>query len=924
MYLKKLNIIGFKTFPDETDILFDPGYTAVVGPNGSGKSNILDAVKWVLGEKSAKMLRGEKMEDVIFHGSESRKQSGFAEVSLHFDNSGKTLNLEFPVVKITRRLYADLTNEYFLNDSKVLRKDIEKALMDTGIGKSSYSIMEQGRVDAILHAKPEDRRAIFDEAAGISKYKNERQEVLKKLQYTQQNLLRITDVMSSMQKEMNLKEKQAERAREYNSLKSELDEIDKNLRYLKLTGFKNKLNKSETELEEVKKRNQELIERLDRENQIIQTQEIKKYEMEKRISEMDKKVMDYISEEKILREKIDKNKSFIANCDQRIDEHLKDLEFETIRLESITTEYERLSGISKEFEISIVDTEQNVEILISEKAEAERTIDENLKKIQIAQGNINRNESEHSRLRENLKEIVVSLIDQIEERKKEVEKSELERSELKENILNTLDDYSFRLENVLGRYILEHDIDKISSLLSDFNLRSLQEKLITLLSYEDIFRNILLDKDGMLAQKNTIDNKIEELKIENETLSNIIKDSVEANEGLRKLLDEKKESIQDLEKKILEMETKRNACLDSMQKNLKDREELDVKILSIKNSIEGVKTKKNEYVQELQLIEAQIESSYTNFLDMRESLDKEKEELKDIFTEIQRLRASSQKDQEDFKNLIPLLTEHERRVSGLKVQLNSISEEIYNDFAMTENELEAEKSNLSLVQSKEEAKLREIKSKIQLLGSVNPMAIDEFQRLKEIFEHHKNQKDDIEASKKDIEEVLRQINIESEKIFNETFEVIKNNFQDTFSTLFSGGKATIELTDKNDSLSSGIEIMAEPPGKHVQNLKLLSGGEKSLTVIALLFAIYMVRPSPFCFLDEIDAALDETNKLRFCHIIDKFKSSSQFIVITHAPSTISKANTIFGITNEEPGISKIVSLKMEEAKRLAQDIQKAV
>lgn len=924
MHLKKLNIVGFKTFPDETEILFDPGYTAVVGPNGCGKSNILDAVKWVLGEKSAKMLRGEKMDDVIFHGSELRKPAGFAEVSLYFDNSGKTLNLEFPVVKITRRLYADFTNEYYLNDSKVLRKEIEKALMDTGIGKSSYSIMEQGRVDAILHAKPEERRAIFDEAAGISKYKVERQEVLKKLQYTQQNLLRITDVMTSMEKEMSVKEKQAERAREYNNLKSQFDEIDKNLRYLKLTSIKNKLHKSKTELEEVSKRNQELIDRLDKENQLIQNQEMQKYEMEKRVAEMDKKIMDYISEEKILREKVDKNKSFIANCDQRIDEHIKNLETETIRLETINSEYERLSGVSKEYEFSIVDTEKNVDILIQERNDIEQKINANHLKIQNSQEAITNNESEHLKYREMLKEIVVSLIDQIEEKKQGTEEREKERKELKENIFHTLEYYSARLDDVLGQYILEHDIDKISRILSNLDLRDLQEKLNQLLSYEDVFRDILFDKDGMLSQKNTIDQKIEELRVENETLSETIKKAITENETFRKLLEEKKDTIQNLEKKILEMETKRNACLDSMEKSLQEREELDIKILAIKNSIEAVKSKKNEYVQELQGIESQIETSYTSSLDIRNTLNKEKEELKEIFSEIQRLKASSQKDQEDFRNLIPVMTEHERKVSGLNVQLNSLIEEIYNDFAMTESELEEEKASFSLVQSQEETKLREIKSKIQLLGSVNPLAIDEYQRLKEIFEHHKNQKQDIEASKKDIEEVLKQINVESEKLFLETFEVIKNNFQDTFSTLFSGGKATIELTDKSDILSSGIEIMAEPPGKHVQNLKLLSGGEKSLTVIALLFAIYMVRPSPFCFLDEIDAALDETNKVRFCHIIDRFKASSQFIVITHAPSTISRANTIFGITNEEPGISKIVSLKMEEAKKLAQDIQKAV
>ncbi len=228
----------------------------------------------------------------------------------------------------------------------------------------------------------------------------------------------------------------------------------------------------------------------------------------------------------------------------------------------------------------------------------------------------------------------------------------------------------------------------------------------------------------------------------------------------------------------------------------------------------------------------------------------------------------------------------------------------------------------SSIKKKKERRLRSAKSEIQLLGSINPLAIEEYRNVKEIYEHNLKQKDDIESSKKDIEDVLKRINEESEKLFQETFEKIKANFQETFSTLFNGGRATLELTEKEDSLNSGVEIMAEPPGKHVQNLRLLSGGEKSLTAIALLFAIYMVKPSPFCFLDEIDAALDEANKLRFCQILDRFKDKTQFIVVSHAQSTISRANAIFGVTNEEPGISKMLSLRLDEAKAFSKQLNK--
>ena len=389
-------------------------------------------------------------------------------------------------------------------------------------------------------------------------------------------------------------------------------------------------------------------------------------------------------------------------------------------------------------------------------------------------------------------------------------------------------------------------------------------------------------------------------------------------------MEEKKEEIVKLEKSILEMEGKNASALDARDKELRIKHEAGERISNFEKSIETLQNKKVTYQDDVKILEEQIEKSYTEFLGMSKTLEAEKEQLKNLFSEIQNLKSSSQADQEEFKSIIPLMSDFERKASALRVQLDTFNEELYNDYSMSDVELEEEKSSLTLKQEAEDTKLREIKSEMQLLGSINPLAVDEFNNVKEIYDHHKSQKEDIEKSKNDILDVLKNINAESEKLFTETFEIIKKNFQETFSTLFNGGHATIELTEKEDKLNSGVEIIAEPPGKHVQNLKLLSGGEKSMTVIALLFAIYMVKPSPFCFLDEIDAALDEVNKIRFCQILDKFKDVSQFIVITHAPPTISRANAIFGVTSSEPGVSRVISLKVEEAKQFAKKMQEAV
>ena len=432
---------------------------------------------------------------------------------------------------------------------------------------------------------------------------------------------------------------------------------------------------------------------------------------------------------------------------------------------------------------------------------------------------------------------------------------------------------------------------------------------------EDIFRDILFDKDGMLFQKEALDGKIETTLKNNDELGDKIRENSKQIEELYNRSTETKEEIVKLEKYILEMNSKKESLNEQLKSTLRFLSETDTRINTSKKSIENIKERKNGYELEVTALEEKIETSYN---------ESEKAELKEILQKIQEIKINTGKDQEEFKSLLPIISDLERKSSGLKTQLDAFCEELYNDYSISDKELEQERSSLNLKQEAEETKLREIKSEIQLLGSINPLAIEEYQNIKEVYEHHKNQKEDIEKSKKDIEGVLRSINYESEKIFRESFEIIRENFQETFSTLFNGGKAIIELTDKNDLLGSGIEIIAEPPGKHVQNLKLLSGGEKSLTVIALLFAIYMIKPSPFCFLDEIDAALDEVNKLRFCQILDKFKEKSQFIVVTHAPPTISRANTIFGVTAEEPGVSKVVSLKMEEAKNFAKHMQEAV
>ncbi len=927
MYLKSLNIVGFKTFADETEVLLDPGFTAVVGPNGSGKSNIVDALKWVFGEKSAKGLRGEKMDDVIFHGSEARKPAGYAEVSVVFDNASRLIKMDYPTIKLTRRLYADGNNEYLINDSRVQRKEIEKILLDTGIGKSSYSIMEQGKVDRILHSKPEERRLIFEEAAGISRFKMERQEALKKLSDTNQNLLRIQDIIGQMKKEMEVKEKQAEKAEEYFRLKQELDETDKIIRFIKFDTLTRKHNTSENELKEIKEKNQVLLETISSETGRIELLDSQKSELEKKVAEIDKKLLDHLTQTQIQKDKVESNKGIIQDYVDRIADIRETLSKEESSQSRLLIEKERLEKEAVDLEGEIKSLDIGIEELRKTKISLESKIENENVSIQDKEVRILTNDKRHVELREKLKEVIFDLISQLESRKKEAVDTEAERNRLKDLLTQEMDrihSVSRELKTTLQNSPHEETYSAAAYLVESLETEKFRSQLEEYISLEDSIRTMLFDRDGFLSQKEGLDQEIEDLILENENHTRSIKESGATIETLREEVEGIREKIVYLEKRILELNSEKNSKVEGAKSLSQRIEETQKRIHTAQESVKTHISKKSDFEKEVLELEQQIENRYNEFLEMSRALDSEKEALRNIVKEIQGLKNEIHKNQEDYKNLFPILTEKEKAVSVFKVQLESFSEELYNDYSISEQELSDEFKDKKLEKGESEGKLKRLKSDIQMLGSINPLSIEEYRNVREIYEHHRTQKEDIERSKNDIAEILKNINEESEKLFRETFEKIKENFQETFSTLFNGGKALLELVDGEDSLNAGIEIMAEPPGKHVQNLRLLSGGEKSLTAIALLFAIYMVKPSPFCFLDEIDAALDEANKLRFCQILDKFKDKSQFVVITHAQSTIHRANSIFGVTNEEPGISKIISLRLDQARDFAGKVTEAV
>ena len=908
MHLKSLHLIGFKTFADETDVSFDPGFTAVVGPNGSGKSNIVDGVKWVFGEKSAKGLRGEKMDDVIFHGTESRSSSGFAEVTIVFSNEDNTFALATPEVRITRRLYPDGNNEYYINDSKSIRKDIERLFLDTGMGKSSYSIMEQGKVDQLLYSKPEERRNIFEEAAGISRFKTERKVAEKKLQDTQANLLRISDILRTMERELDTKDKQRARTEEFLKLNADLKETDKNIRFLKFHSLNEKKKNADFELEEVKQKNQNLLNSIQAETEAISKLEQEKSLKEEGILEIDKKLLEHLNYTKLQKEKIEKNKVLLFDYSERLSQEKRTYQEQCESLDAVRLEIQNLKETKKHVLSEIISHESLLQTSLELKQQKDFEREQSKEAIQKIDANLKEKELEYNALREDLKLVTSELILEIEKRKKEAIENEKERERLKETILESIKNSVVSVESGSDQQTTKEFLNKIESSFNEY------------LSIDDVFRSLFLDENGVFSRKESIDQTIEDILLSNEIQYRSKKEKQDQLEKCVLQAEEIKERISTIEKNIIETNSKKMILVESIVAKEQREEEIRVRSEKTLENIQSLTEKTTEFELEITNIEKEIEQSYQEFLDISKVLEKQKQDLLGIQESISNIKKNVVHTQEEFKNLFPILSEKERNSNTLKVQIDTLQEELYNDYSITVEDLEKEKDRSGIKLTPEETKFRKLKLEIQTLGSINLLAIEEYNSIKQVYDHNTSQKEDIESSKRDIEKVLHTINLESEKLFLETFEKIRTNFQYTFSTLFNGGRAELELSEREDSLNSGIEILAEPPGKHVQNLRLLSGGEKSLTAIALMFAIYMVKPSPFCFLDEIDAALDEANKLRFCNLLDQFKNSTQFIVVSHAQITIARANAIFGVTNEEAGVSKLVSLRLEEAKEYQKNI----
>lgn len=1039
MYLKKLELYGFKSFANKTEFIFEPGVTAIVGPNGCGKSNISDAIRWVLGEQSAKSLRGLEMKDVIFNGTTVKEPVNFAEVSLTLSNHSKTLPIDYEEVTIARRLFRSGESEYLLNKNTVRLKDISELLMGTGIGVDNYFLMEQGKIDLILSSKPEERRAIFEEASGITKFKSKKREAMNKLDATEANLLRLNDIISEVQRQINSIERQAAKARrykkhferlkdlelcvsriEYDDIESQRAKINEEIAILK-AGQAKLSSDVEALLSEIRSVRQEL-EGIDSfiseiknnaasiDNSLFRAKERVQLDNE-RIAELDVSIVDLAEHIKLSVEKVEGLKAQIAQLEKE--------------KESFSSEKTSKENALKEKHDLLVSLEKSIEEAQSKIANAkahvlEKTSNITKSKNELAKTSANSTSALNRFKRLELekqdclnalsrsKDKVSAVGEQVVVQAQKVSEAESLAQAVDIELKNaqqrsqSLDEERGRtqkeltvaesrvvlLQDMIEKYqgfadsakafLSDTDIDTkpwyghIRALISDLNacvesndaLSSLAEKLQALADEKARNEQVVCELGARLSALN------EQLTKEHIEFANRQAAKIHSDEEFAKLKDEfsvvelelddiseeigklkqqdesLKVEIEALEKELHESSEIINSNQNWIHINSKEKESALVEVARTKAELDAFNQRYSDLENNISVLVESVERENSLYQARSKQIDDSKARIIFLEEEIRQLTAELEKRQTDKVAVENQLTEASSRrkeaserisqkefdYEKLQKDLQAVNSSVY--------EQEAEASQFSFQQQRlydrinqfykidlgsyklliqiefnvetARTEIEELRAKLDSIGSVNLDSLGEETELHDRFNNMVTQRDDLLKAKENLMDAITKINKTTKDLFVETFDKIQVEFRNFFKLLFGGGDTELFLVDESDVLESGIEIVAKPPGKRLQNISLLSGGEKTMTALALLFAVFKIKPSPFCVLDEMDAPLDEANIDRFSKVLQEFTRNSQFIIITHNKKTIAISDVMYGITMEESGISKVVSVKFGE------------
>lgn len=928
MFIKKLVLNGFKSFCDYSEISFVKGISAIVGPNGCGKSNIIDAIMWVIGEQKIKALRANNMVDVIFSGTETRKALGRAEVRLTLMNDQNILPLEYDEIEIARVIYANGENEYYINKERVRLKDIQELFFDTGIGKASYSIMAQGKIDMILSNKPEDRRYIIEEAAGITKYRVKRMEALSRLNQAEENIIRVKDILEEVKKQYENMKKQAEKAQKYKELYDKELELEIELNLTRITKQKETRDQLMTKKDNLDKELLELKSKLEKMEDEIHDKIQKLAEYETKKIEGQREIFNIQSDIKILTSKNEMLKEQVKHLENSMKGDTEKIKVYEENLKDIDVELSKVDKTKYEIDQQIEEIKEDIDLNISNINSIEENISNLNKRIEELKNGITlaNTELEKKRVDQKVKtdELIIK-IDQtltlFNENFKTIEQLKGSITDKFKKILSTIPAKRAFINDIVNSGYISKNSEEFISLLKNFQQELIKVEEEIKETNQDIelylkkTDELLLDifhPDGVLQQKRAVETKMNELvdKIASDTsrieeLRTEINKNRDNKEAFNRLIhelninlttaNEKKKSIDNDVKRLMEI---RNHHEQSIKELKNSMDSYKIKISQINMELEDIEYKIDELNEKRAAIEKTI-------IDMDNKIKNENEQMSAHQINIKEIsnRFNNKKNEQDELNI---------KITEANTTIKNIYDSFYENYSIDihnyENSTKLSNRNFNDIRTE----LTDIKTQKSELGSVNLMAIEEAKTLEERYNLLNSQLSDLENAKKDINEMLEKINKESEELFLKTFKEIKTNFHKIFQKLFDGGTADIKLLDPNNILESGIEIMAHPPGQKTQNISLLSGGQRTMIAIAIMFAAFLVKPSPFCLLDEIDAALDEENINRFVELLDDFKEKSQFIIITHNSKTISAADVMYGVTQEQKGVSKVVSAKISK------------
>ena len=1182
MYLKRMEMQGFKSFADKTVIELKQGITTVIGPNGSGKSNISDAIRWVLGEQSSKALRCSKSLDIIFAGTQNRKSLGFAEVSLVFDNADGGLPIEYTEVTVTRRIYRSGETGYFINKVPCRLKDLQELFMDTGIGKDGYSIVGQGKIDEILSNKSEDRRHIFEEASGIVKYRVRKQETEKKLEHTKLNLLRINDILSEIEGNLEPLQAQSEKAKKYLNIRDNLKNIEVGL-------FLYNINQNKKDIEKITEDENITKEQCDTEETRLERIKTVKEQLKEEIDDITNKIeqmsnLGFESQKEIemLNSDINVSKTKISNNEENEKRFLEEIEEKTTRLKELEEEQKQKDEkrenlrknkerFTKELEEKQAELDKITEKLSKEALEIEKhkkQVEENTDKKYEKQANIKEQEinfeNDEKRQKQLKNEIqnIISELDNTRMKKEEVSKDfyeieairnknikELENiAKQKEEVNQKIKTYQIKINTMSNelrmkesrqKFLIETEKEKegytksVKTLLKDCennpelkkgiegvlaNLIDVPEELQTAIEmslgmalqnivteteqdakklveylrknnigrasflpitsikgkkidnikgnksgiigiaaelvkynkkYEQIIYNLLgrtvivdnmdtairiakengqnfkiVTQEGdiintsgaitggavmkktvnILGRENEIKKIGQEIKKTQENIEKIEKEKEEYEESIEGILEiaerlEKelqeneityatgKQKVLSFEEEIQKIENRLQKLKEEQSKLEEQKEFATNKKAKIQKEIEEINTENEKlskiiteyaelnkdnqkYIDDLnfditnlkisvssfdesessieeikeriqQEVEAnkqsiknkqeQIEQSKQETQNLKEAIkkiqeqiEKIKEEVKSSGSKIEELKKSRAEKNEKLTTQEEQITEKFKIIEDLKGQIvkidvrkTKIQEEItetinklWEEYELTPNSIEEYEKPKNVSETKKQ--VNKLRTQMREMGSVNVESINEYKKQKERYDFMSEQRLDLENTMSKLRKIITDMTAIMKEQFEEKFKEINKNFGEVFAELFGGGKAEVKLEDEQNILECGIDITAQPPGKKLQNMLLLSGGEKALTAIALLFAILRINPAPFCVLDEIEAALDDVNVYRYAEYLKKFAQNTQFLVITHRKGTMEAADSVYGVTMEESGISKLLSMKLRE------------